>query len=561
MATQRHPAARVDAAWAALQAGQWGRAKELFTRLAAIDESAEAYEGLSWSTWWLDEPDALFDARGRAYRLYRERDDPAGAARMATWLACDHLDFRGALAVANGWLRRARRLLEPLPPSSELGWLAFFEGHVAQATGDLGRAADDARRAAEIGRRFAVPDLEMLGLALEGSTLVACGRVPDGMRCLDEAMTTALEEQTVIPISSAWVCCYLVTACTSVRDYERAFEWCDRIAEYADQLGSRYLLAMCRSEYGAVHLWRGRWDEAERMLAASVTDFAVSRPPMAPGPMAMLAELRRRQGRRAESIQLLDQAGPAPPTQLCRARLALDRGKPARAVELAERILRQTPVRQRLDRASVFEVLVRARTAAGDLGEASAALDALAEIELAVGTEALRASVDLAGGALATASGDHERGRPLLEDAVDRFQRIGAPYESGQARIELATTLLALGRVEAVEREASIALRQLEELGADPAADAARRLLAGSTRIGEDSQGLSSLTPREREVMRLLCDGLSNRRIAERLVVSEHTVHRHVTNILRKLDLPSRTAAAALASRHGLCGRSADASI
>jgi DNA-binding NarL/FixJ family response regulator len=50
----------------------------------------------------------------------------------------------------------------------------------------------------------------------------------------------------------------------------------------------------------------------------------------------------------------------------------------------------------------------------------------------------------------------------------------------------------------------------------------------------------------------LLTRGLTNRQIADRLVLSEHTVHRHVTNILRKLDLPSRTAAAAYAVRSGV---------
>ena len=60
------------------------------------------------------------------------------------------------------------------------------------------------------------------------------------------------------------------------------------------------------------------------------------------------------------------------------------------------------------------------------------------------------------------------------------------------------------------------------------------------------------MTPREREVLTLLAEGLTNRQIAERLVVSEHTVHRHVTNTLRKLDLPSRAAAAAHAVRAGL---------
>jgi DNA-binding NarL/FixJ family response regulator len=63
---------------------------------------------------------------------------------------------------------------------------------------------------------------------------------------------------------------------------------------------------------------------------------------------------------------------------------------------------------------------------------------------------------------------------------------------------------------------------------------------------------LGSITRREREVLRLVARGLTNRRIAEHLVVSEHTIHRHVTNLLRKLDLPSRTAAATFAARSGL---------
>jgi RNA polymerase sigma factor (sigma-70 family) len=85
------------------------------------------------------------------------------------------------------------------------------------------------------------------------------------------------------------------------------------------------------------------------------------------------------------------------------------------------------------------------------------------------------------------------------------------------------------------------------DLGALAEAERAQRILDGP-RAGSALE----ITAREREVLDLLAEGLTNRQIAERLVLSEHTVHRHVTNILRKLDLPSRTAAAAHAVRAGL---------
>jgi DNA-binding NarL/FixJ family response regulator len=550
--TQPRLAASIEAGHEALAHGAWEEAQACFEAALKDEETPEALEGLSWSAWWLDDAEAVFDARERAYRLYRKRGDAAGAARMAIWLAVDHLDFHGALAVASGWLQRAHRLLAPLEPEPEHGWLAFHDGYVASMRGNADKAEELGAYAAELGRRFEVPDLEMLGLALEGATLVARARVEEGMRRLDEATALALESQAEVPISSAWACCFLVTACTSARDYARAFEWCDRIAEFAERYGSRYMLGFCRAEYGAVHLWRGRWTEAEAVLRASAEDFSRSRPAMVGGPLVGLAELRRRQGRRAEAEALLDQAGPSSKALLCRARLALDEGNALRAVELLERLLRQVPADSMLDRAPALELLVSARVARGELDEVAPALAALREIEGLVGTPPLRASADLAEGMLEAARGDHDRARTLLEDAVDRFQGSGAPFETAMARIELATSLAALGRTDPAEREAAEALECLLELGADADADRARRILDASARYDGRSPLPEEVTPREREVLRLLAEGLTNKQIAERLVVSEHTVHRHVTNIKRKLDLPSRTAAAAYAFRHGM---------
>ena len=549
--TQPRSATSFETGHEALTRGAWGEARSGFEAALEAEETPEGLEGLSWSAWWLDDASAVFDTRELAYRLYRERGDAASMARMATWLAVDHLDFHGAQAVASGWLQRAHRLLDPLEPGPEHGWLAFQDGYFALIRGDAEKAEELGAYAAEIGRRFEVADVEMLGLALEGATLVGRARMEEGMRCLDEATALALEGRAEVPISGAWACCFLVTACTAARDYERASEWCDRIAAFAERFGSRYMLGFCRAEYGAVHLWRGRWTEAEALLRASAEDFSRSRPAMAGAPLVGLAELRRRQGRRAEAEALLDEAGPSSKALLCRARLALDEGDALEAVELLERLLRRLPPDGMLDRAPALELLVSVRVTRGEFDEASSALAALREVERSVGTPPLRAAADLAEGMLEAARGNHDRARALLEDAVDRFQDSGAPFEAALARIELAASLAALRRTDSAEHEAAAALECLLELRADADADRARRILDASSRAA-GRLPLPELTPREREVLRLLAEGLTNEQIAERLVVSEHTIRHHVTSIKRKLDLPSRTAAVAYAFRHGL---------
>ena len=475
----------LGAGWSELRGARWEAARERFRAALAVEATPEALEGLSWAAWWLDDGEEVFAAREGAYRLYRKRADAAGAARMATWLAADQLDFSGAWAVASGWLRRAHRLLDRLEPVPEHGWLAFNEGYLAYAAGDTVRASELADHAMLLGRRFGVVDLEMLGLALKGANLVGCARVTEGMCCLDEATATALGGDATIPISSAWTFCFLVGACTAALDYERAAEWCDRIAEFAERYGSRYMLAFCRAEYGVVHLWRGRWSDAEAMLEASVEDFSRSRPAWVGGPRVGLAELRRRQGRPADAERLLEQAGASSTAHLCRARLALDRGKTLEAVDVLERLLRQLAPDRGLDRAPALELLVHARAARGEFEEADSAVDALREVQRQVGTAPLRACADLAEGVLACARGQHDRARALLEDAVDCFERSGAPFEAARARIELAACLIALGRAEVAEREATVALDRMLELGAELEAGRARRIVksCGGVRV------------------------------------------------------------------------------
>jgi DNA-binding NarL/FixJ family response regulator len=89
-----------------------------------------------------------------------------------------------------------------------------------------------------------------------------------------------------------------------------------------------------------------------------------------------------------------------------------------------------------------------------------------------------------------------------------------------------------------------------EQLGALP--DLAR--IDSVTASARSTPG--GLTTREVEVLRLLAAGQTNREIAAALVISEHTVARHVQNMFAKLALPSRTALATFAAEHGLVSRS-----
>jgi DNA-binding NarL/FixJ family response regulator len=179
------------------------------------------------------------------------------------------------------------------------------------------------------------------------------------------------------------------------------------------------------------------------------------------------------------------------------------------------------------------------------LDVAARAAEELEDVTGVVGTTGARAANARAAGIVALAERRLEDAKSRLEDAVDLYGRVPAPYERAHARLDLARTLRALGERDAAAAEAAEARAAFEELCAELDAATAGGLVAGPRANGP-------LTRRELEVIALVAAGRSNREIADQLVVSEHTVHRHVANILRKLDEPTRAAAAARATRDGL---------
>jgi RNA polymerase sigma factor (sigma-70 family) len=269
-----------------------------------------------------------------------------------------------------------------------------------------------------------------------------------------------------------------------------------------------------------------------------------------------LGELRRRQGRFEEADALFGQAEAHPLAQLGRATLALNQGDAVRAADLAERFLRRIPAENRTDRMAGLEVIVQAYTTLGQGDRAQAATSQLHSMAAVVDTEAMWASTRLSEGVVAAGAGDHETARRRLEDAVDLFQCSGAPFEAALARIELARSLRVLERDVTADHEARAALDSLRTLGAAKEVERVEALMCELRHAASAqppvSSALAGLTRREREVLRLIAEGLSNQKIATKLDVSEHTVKRHVANILTKLDLPSRAAAAAHAARGDL---------
>jgi ATP/maltotriose-dependent transcriptional regulator MalT len=266
---------------------------------------------------------------------------------------------------------------------------------------------------------------------------------------------------------------------------------------------------------------------------------------MAPDGLARLGELRARQGRTEEARALFERALPVRPALVGLGALALEEGDALGAADIAERILRRIGDAAPIERVPALELLARARAELGELDRAGEALAELCDIAERLGTRYLRGRARLVTGEVAERRNDHEEARRSLEDALDLFAECAAPYEAALARLALSRTLVSLGRRDLAAAEAERARVEFAKLGAT-------RDMSRAGAPGEVSAEAGELTPREREVLTLVAQGLSDAEIAERLVVSPHTVHRHVANVRTKLALPSRAAAVAYATREGL---------
>jgi DNA-binding CsgD family transcriptional regulator len=529
--------------WDAMAAAEWDAARASFERACAEDESAEAVDGLGRALHFLGEYPRAIALTERAFAAYRDEGRPVDAADVARWLAFLHGTINCNMAVASGWMARAETLLRDADECAGHGWLVLDR---APFTDDAEERARLAMAAMSIARRFRDVDMEYVAMALLGESHVAAGRVEEGMRLIDEAMTavSAGEVRGVVPVGDIY--CRLLSACETALDVARAEQWMAVAGNF--DAWSDWVSPVCRGHYGGILVAVGRWSEAEEELLAAVRAFETSYRLMLASPAVKLADLRVRQGRVEEARRLLEGNESHPVARRALAAIALTRGEAALAEDLVRLCLDAQPDTDP-GCAPALELLVQIRLSRGAAEAAAEAAGRLAGLAEGSGDRRAGAYAALSAGRVAAAAGE-DTASARLQGALRAFAELGLPLEAARAQLELGRALAATAP-EAARAEAGLALRAFERLGATVDADAAaallRRLGGGGARAWPRGHG--ALTKRETEVMALLADGCSNAQIAERLVISRRTAEHHVASILSKLGLRNRAEAAAHAVR------------
>ena len=526
----------------ALAAGRWREAAAGFEQVLAAGDEPSAFEGLAQANWWLDQGAESLRAREAAYRGYRGRGDDRSAARAACSLGYDAVLFGQGRAVGRGWLARAAELLEGLEPVPEHGWLAVRRSETAILVDhDAAAALEAAERACALGRATGDGDLAFVGQGLAGLAQVRLGDVSAGMPRLDSAVAAATAGDVRDLMWMGKIFCWLIMACQETRDLTRAGEWCERVQLVCEERDLAPLFTVCRIQYAALLISRGRAAEAESTLADVMARMAASRRVSRLDAVVALGELRRRQGRYAEAEALLRQAefDPAARVSLALVRRAL--GDPGRAWAILADVL--ASLGAPLDRVNALGAAVVVLVDLGRQEEARGFARELRSVADGVATDPLLAS---AAAAEAVLTGPDEAPARWRE-AVRRSSAAGLRFDEAEARLHLAESLRLAGEAGHAREHVEAAVAAFADLGSVDGLARAQRLRG---RLDPARHG--PLTERQAEVLRLVAEGRTNAEIAARLHLSEHTVHRHVANILTALGLSSRAAATAYAVSHRL---------
>ncbi len=480
----------------------------------------------------------------RLHRLLVETDDRPRAARCVFWLALTSL-LRGEVGQANAWIARGQRLVEGRD-CVERGYVMLAVAEQQLRDGQAGAAHETASQAATVGECFDDADLIAAARHGQGRALIDIGDVPAGLKRLDETMLAAVAGE-LSSIMTGLMYCSVIDTCRQVYALGRAREWTSafsRVCEQQPEMAA--FTGTCHVHRSEILQLQGAWPDAmaEACRACERAQGDQRKPPGAA--LYQQAEIHRLRGEFAkadEAYHSASELGCEPQPGLALLRLA--QGRTDAACAAIRRLT--TATSDRLRRARLLPAYLEIMLAIDDVDDARLARDELHELAHAFDTDGLRAIIAQADGAIALAEGHAHAALDPLHRAFELWERLEAPYEVARVRVLIGHACRALGDHEAAGLEQQAARSVFERLGAQP--DLARIDVPETlARAGAESP----LTARELQVLRLISSGRTNKEIADVLCVSERTIDRHVSNILGKLDVPSRAAATAYAFQHKL---------
>lgn len=520
--------------------------RDAYTQLSAADGDArlviDDLERLAIAAYLIGSGDSS-ELWSRAHQECLRLGERPRAARCAFWLSYGLLDA-GEVSRGGGWLARAHQLVEESGVDCvELGYLLIPDA-IARFDEDLVGALERFVAAREIAERFADGDLAALAGMGEGQARVAGGDCAGAFPLLDEAMVIVTSGE-VSPIVAGLVFCGAIDACQQVLDLRRATEWTGVLSRWCDSqpdlVPFRGQCLVHRAEIMQLHgAWEDAFEEARRACDGLSGKAAASD---ARYRQAELHRLRGELEQAEEHYRGAMDAGRQPQPGLSLLRVA--QGQMAAAVAAIRRVANETT--GQVARARILGPLVEIMVAAGEVDTARDAAEELATTAAEVDTAFLRAMAAHALGAVRLADVNAQGAFAPLRKAWALWRDLDTPYEAARVRELIGLACRAVGDADTAAMELDAARLGFETLGA--AIDVARveRLVnPGPT------ERPGGLTDREIQVLRLVSRGAPNRDIAAVLVISEHTVARHIQNVFAKLGVASRTAAASFAHEHSL---------
>ena len=521
---------------------EWLAAYSGLSDVAQDELTPDDFGQLATAAYLLGRRNNCVQALQRAYQLNVDAGDALAAVRSAFWLALVLLTS-GETAIGGGWVARAHRLLAEIDGDVvERGYVLMHAMYRDIFAGEFDAASQLAQQITDYGRRFRDPDLTAMGLCAQGRMLLYGGRVPDGLALLDESMV-AVAAGEVSVIFAGNIYCTMIEGCQEIADFDRAARWTSALTTWcAEQPGLVPFTGQCAVHRGQIMRAQGAFDEALTEFDLSVQRYLANQTPGPAGlAMAERGDVLRIRGDLAGAQSAYGQAiAFGHEAQPGLALLWLAQGRTDAAAAAIHRLLGETgdPVH----RSQLLPAAVEVLMATHQHDQAATISAELAAIAGSFGCPSIQARSDYAAAHVALESDDPAAATPLLRRARAVWERLGARYETARCRVLLGRALRALGDDESAVTELSAAQRSFAELGAAPAEREAAALMATAHPGG--------LTEREVQVLRLVAAGRTNSEIATLLFLSEKTVARHLSNIFTKLDVTSRTAAAAFAFEH-----------